>query len=122
MTKNEEAYATWLNVLGSDPVRPDQGEHEVNVLRILATSQADSERFSRAYMDVLLALARETGHEAAKTMLTELVNAAIAHRVHYIHGLPMMIDGVDCSPDNVRHLMEQREIYRAMCPGQDVQR
>lgn len=107
MTKQEEAYAAWLNVLGSDPVRPSEGEHELNVLRIIATSTGDSERLSNAYLDVLLRLALETGHQAARELTQGLIDAARAHHVRYIHGLPLMIDGVDCSPDNVRSLMRR---------------
>lgn len=122
MTKTEETYAAWLNLLGSDPLAPGPVADEVNIMRIVATSTGDIERFSQAYMDVLLTMASHVGGGVAKELTDALVTSARAHRVQHITGLPLMIDGVDCSPDNVRLLMRSRDEYRAMYLGADVTR
>ena len=114
MNGHEQAYAGWLNILGSEPVTEPEAAHELRVLRIVAQSTGDSERFSRAYMDVLLALAPQIKDpEKVRTMVQSLVDAARAHRVPYTPGLPMMIDGIDCSPDAVRALKADRDHYRS---------
>ncbi len=114
MNGHEQAYAGWLNILGSEPVTEPEAAHELRVLRIVAQSTGDSERFSRAYMDVLLALAPQIKDpEKVRTMVQALVDAAQAHRVPYTPGLPMMIDGIDCSPDAVRALKADRDHYRS---------
>lgn len=121
MTKTEEIYATWLNTLGSDPVPPGPVEGELRVMRVLATSDGDSQRLSSAYLDVLLTLAEAVGQERAKELTDTLLSSALAHRVQYIPGMPLMIDGVDCSPENVRHLEFLRDEYRALYLGQGVE-
>lgn len=115
MNGHEQAYAAWLNILGSEPVTEPEAAHELRVLRIVAQSTGDSERFSAAYMTVVLVLATVHGMETgtARTMVQALVDAARAHRVPYTPGLPMMIDGIDCSPDAVRALKASRDHYRS---------
>ncbi len=115
MNGHEQAYAGWLNILGSEPVTEPEAAHELRVLRIVAQSTGDSERFSDAYMTVVLALATVHGMETetARGMVQSLVEAARAHRVPYTPGLPMMIDGIDCSPDAVRALTKSRDHYRS---------
>lgn len=104
MTKSEEAYAQWLNVLGSEHPAADPADPDMTVLRIVATCSGDSDRFSAAYMNVLMALAPEVGAARAKELTEALVDAARAHHVRYIPGMPLMIDGVDCCPDHIRSL------------------
>lgn len=104
MTKNEETYAAWLNVLGSDHPAADPVEQDMTVLRIVAMCSGDSDRFGAAYVDVLMALAPEVGAARAKELTEALVSASRAHRVWYIPGIPLMIDGVDCCPDHIRSL------------------
>jgi hypothetical protein len=83
-------------------------------MRVVATSSGDSERFSEAYMDILLALAPAVGARKAKRMTEALVAASRAHRVRYVPGTALMIDGRDCSPDAVRRLQADRDAYRSM--------
>ena len=121
MNGHEQAYAGWLNILGSEPVTEPEAAHELRVLRIVAQSTGDSERFSQAYMDVLLALAPQIKDvDKTRGMVKALVDAARAHRVPYTPGLPMMIDGIDCSPDAVRALTDSRDHYRSMVLEQAV--
>lgn len=114
MTESEATYAAWLNVLGSDPITEPATVHELTVMRVVATSSGDSERLSRAYMNVLLALAPATGHRTARAMVKRLVKAAQAHMVRYVPGIPLMIEGLDCSPEAVRALRADRDRYRRM--------
>lgn len=121
MTESEATYAAWLNVLGSDPVREPEVSHELTVMRVVATSTGDSERVSAAYMDVLLALAPSRGHRTARRMTKALVTAARAHMVRYVPGIPLMIEGLDCSPEAVRALKTDRDHYRRMVIENAVQ-
>lgn len=114
MTASEETYAAWLNVLGSEPVADPELSQELTVMRIVAVSSGDSERFSTAYMDVLLALAPAVGPRTARNMVKRLVTAARARTVRYVPGVPLMIEGQDCSPENVRRLQADRDHYRRM--------
>jgi hypothetical protein len=113
-THSEETYAGWLNLLGSGSEESPELHQELLVMRVVATSSGDSERFSEAYMDVLLALAPAVGARKAKRMVEALSKAARAHRVRYVPGTPLMIDGRDCSPDAVRALQADRDMYRSM--------
>jgi hypothetical protein len=65
------------------------------------------DRHAVAYMDVLLALAPTAGHERAKELTDALVCSSRAYRIAHTPGLPLMIGGVDCSPENVRRLMDK---------------
>lgn len=114
MTHSEETYAQWLNLLGSGTVESPELHRDLLVMRVVATSTADSERFSEAYMDVLLALAGDAGAERAKELTQGLVTAARARHVRHMPGTPLMIDGRDCSPDAVRALQADRDAYRSM--------
>lgn len=114
LTERETTYATWLNIFGSDPVRPEQVEDDLRVMYIVAESSARSDRLATAYMDVLLSLASAVGTERAKELTSELVDAVRAGHVQHTPGLPLMIDGVDCSPENVRRLERSRDEYRAV--------
>jgi hypothetical protein len=113
-TPSEETYAGWLNLLGSGGEESPELHQELLIMRVVATSSGDSERFSETYMDILLALAPAVGARKAKRMTEALVAAARAHRVRYVPGTPLMIDGRDCSPDAVRALQADRDHYRDM--------
>lgn len=120
LTNRETAYATWLNIFGSDPVRPSQVERDLHVMHIMAEDSARSDRFATAYMEVLLSLAPAVGHEQAKRLADQLTEAARVGHVRYTLGLPLMIDGTDCSPANVRHLESSRDEYRRRYVTGDV--
>lgn len=120
MTPSEETYAAWMNVLGSGTVNPVAVNYELRVMRVVATATGDSERMATAYLDVLLALAPEVGAVRAKELTQALVDAAQAHRVRYVSGTPLMIDGTDCSPDAVRSLKKDRDHYRRAYLSADV--
>lgn len=120
MTPSEETYAAWMNVLGSGTVNPEPVDHELWIMRVVATSTGDSHRLADAYLDVQLALASDVGAVRAKELTQALVDAARAHRVRYVSGTPLMIDGIDCSPDAVRSLKEDRDHYRRAYLGADV--
>ena len=120
MTRTEETYAAWLNTLGSDPVPPGPVADDLRVMRIVAMSSGDIDRFSNAYLDVLRTLAGADLSAQAKVLTDALVEAARAHHLRYIPGLPLMIDGVDCSPENVRHLERSRAEYRRRYVEGDV--
>lgn len=55
-------------------------------------------------IEVLEALARSVGAQRAQEMLTQLNEELTAGQVRYTPGLPLMIEGVDCSPEHVRQL------------------
>lgn len=113
LTERETAYATWLNIFGSDAVRTEQVEYDLHVMHVVAETSARSARLARVYMDVLTSLAPVVGAERAKELTEELLLAARAGHVQHTPGLPLMIDGVDCSPENVRRLERSRDEYRA---------
>ena len=115
MTKSEETYAAWLNVLGSDPVPPGPVEKSLRVLRIVADASGATQRLASAYTAALLAMAPETGTHRALELADGLVNAAQFRRVPYTPGLPLLVDGLDCSPEHVRELTEQIGRYRKLC-------
>lgn len=114
MCGSEQAYASWLNIFGSDPVQSAEVAKELNTMRIVATSSGDIERMSQAYLDVLLTLAPAVGQEKAKELTQALVSASRAHRVRHVPGTPLMIEGLDCSPEAVRMLKADRDAYRTM--------
>ena len=120
-SSREDTYAAWLNILGSDPVPGGPLEHDLLVQRTVAASAGDSERLADAYMDVLLSLA-PVGAERAKELADALVEASRAHHIRHYPGMPLMIDGVDCSPESVRRLERSRDEYRRRYMTGDVSR
>lgn len=48
-----------------------------------------------------------------------LIDAAREGYVLYEQGLPLMIDGVDCSPENVRSLERLVELYKETLIGRE---
>jgi hypothetical protein len=118
MTKYEEAQAAWLNIFGSGTTQPEPVAVCLHVLHILAEAEAAAERFSKVYLDVLLTLAGSVGSERAKELAEELTDASRAGHIRYTPGLPLMIDGADCSPENVRSLERQVVVYRSMATGE----
>jgi hypothetical protein len=120
MTKTEETYAAWLNILGSGTVQPPAVAQDLHAMHDMARSTSAAEHLASAYMDVLLALIPQTGPEQAAEAAWGLVAAARAQHVRYTPGLPLVIDGVDCSPEHVRLLEGYREDYRRSALGMDT--
>jgi hypothetical protein len=90
-----------------------------DVNEIVQALSALADRYSETYLNVLMALAPQIRDAARSRQMTQdLVNAARAGHVRHTPGLPLMIDGVDCSPENVRRLERSRDEYRAMYLGQ----
>jgi hypothetical protein len=114
MTKYEEAQAAWLNIFGSGTTQPEPVAVCLHVLHILAEAEAAAERSSKAYLDVLLTLAPAVGADRAKELAEELADASRVGHIRYTPGLPLMIDGADCSPENVRRLERQSKTFRQM--------
>lgn len=111
MMKSEETYAAGLNVLGSDPLPTGPVEQSVDVLRAVAVLSGEINRLTAAYLEVLGAMAPCIG-EGAKKLADELLEAARVNRVRYISGMPLLIEGLDCSPEHVRQLMTDKKRYR----------
>lgn len=59
---------------------------------------------AKAYIDVSLELAAQVGADKSQEMTKVLFDAARAGYIRYNPGKPLMIDGVDCSPEHVRSL------------------
>ncbi len=117
MTKEEVTYAEWMNVLGSDPLPAGPLEQGIRALRVVAESSGDIDRLTSAYRDVLRVMPPGEGKQSLK-LVEALVRAAQTHHVRYIPGLPLLVEGLDCSPEHVRELIAERDRYRNMYTGE----